>query len=224
MVGIFPHVRKYVDRLITAESTADADETCAAHFNVKLGDAASRAKAEREHNAFVCSKEPEGWHLNTGHIFTIKDDLWVCLSPACDMVPSQMSKERRCAFGDRLPFMAVKLWPLQDGRASPKDIQSNRYVFLQLNGNVKGYCFNNPSGENSAADWQMLYAEKLGEFVNNFELKVIVTELGAKRLISNRHGSKVVAQLRYEYALNLMHRLGASMTRVGLDFVGLAAG
>ena len=34
-----------------------------------------------------------------------------------------------------------------------------------------------------------------------------------------RNRSQVIAQLRYEYALNLLQKLGVSMTRIGLDFV-----
>lgn len=30
---------------------------------------------------------------------------------------------------------------------------------------------------------------------------------------------QVVAQLRYEYALNLVQRLGGTFTRIGLDYV-----
>ncbi|MDZ6746180.1 hypothetical protein U4W20_11410, partial [Escherichia coli] len=31
--------------------------------------------------------------------------------------------------------------------------------------------------------------------------------------------AKIVAELRYEYALNLLGRLGVSKSRVGLDFI-----
>jgi hypothetical protein len=49
-------------------------------------------------------------------------------------------------------------------------------------------------------------------------------ELGSKGLVMRKYQAQVVAQLRYEYALNLMQRLGTSMTRVGLDFVGPIVG
>jgi hypothetical protein len=220
MSGILPPVQKYADRLVNAEANGDPEEICLGHFKVKLGDATNRSKAEREHNAFVCSKEPEGWHLNTGHVFRIEQDYWVCLSPACDMVPGQLSKERRSMFGGRLPFMAVKLSPLKDGKPTPSDIQSNRYIYLQVDNSVIGFCFNKPEGGNSSPDWQILYAEKLGVFKDNFQFDVFITQMGKTRLISSKYNAKVVGQLRYEYALNLTHRLGATMTRVGLDFIG----
>ena len=41
---------------------------------------------------------------------------------------------------------------------------------------------------------------------------------GVAQMLAKRHKAKIVAQLRYEYALNLIHRLGGTMTRIGLDF------
>ena len=37
-------------------------------------------------------------------------------------------------------------------------------------------------------------------------------------LVLKHHMAKVVSQLRYEYAINLLQKLGVSLTRVGLDF------
>jgi hypothetical protein len=97
-------------------------------------------------------------------------------------------------------------------------------VFLQLDGVVKGFCFNDPSSEASAPAWHMLFAERKGIFAIGFAFRVLSTELGSKGLVSRQYQAKVVSQLRYEYALNLMQRLGTSLTRVGLDFVGPVAG
>jgi hypothetical protein len=77
--------------------------------------------------------------------------------------------------------------------------------------------------ENSALDWKILYADKLGEFGGEFELDVFITKMGKTRLVSQKQHAKVIGQLRCEYALNLTHRLGATMTQVGLDFTGASA-
>jgi CheY-like chemotaxis protein len=221
--GILPRVEAFATRLVNQESGAgDADELCKGHFAVDLGNGPAKVRAEREHNAYVCSKPPEGWHLTTGHVFTMNGDYWVCLSPACDMVPSQLSATRKTAFGDRLPFMAVRLQAVGDNTI-PKDVQSNRFLFLPLNGEVKAFCFNDPSGENSAPTWHTLYAEKKGELGSGFTFIALSTEMGKRRLITHRYPAVVVSQLRYEYALNLMQRLGSSLTRIGLDFVPAAA-
>ena len=221
---ILPKVEAFATRLVDLECKAgDSDDLCKEHFKVDLRNEAQRVKAEREHNAYVCSKAPEGWHLTTGHVFTMEGAYWICLSPACDMVPSQLSQARKAAFGDRLPFMAVRLHPVADNKV-PLDIQSNRFLFLSLNEGVKGFCFNDPSSDNSAPTWHTLFAEKKGVFrsSSDFAFMALSTEMGKRRLITHRYPAIVVGQLRYEYALNLMQRLASSLTRVGLDFVPVA--
>jgi hypothetical protein len=218
MDGILPRVEDFAARLIEAEAKAGIpDALSKEHFGVDLSNAQERAKAEQEHNAFVSSKSPEGWHLTTGHVFLVGDDYWICLSPACDTVPTQLSKAKVEAFGERLPFMAVQLVPVEDG--PPKDVHSNRYVFLRVDGIVKCFCFNKPSSPTSAPTWRTLYAEKRGMFSGNFAFKVLLVEKGARGLLQRKRDARVVSQLRYEYALNLVQRLGGALTRIGLDFV-----
>jgi hypothetical protein len=221
--AILPSVEDFATRLIESEvsnSDGDLNVLCKGHFKVDLANDIQRRQAEREHNAFVCSKMREGWHLTTGHIFLMGGNHWLCLSPACDMVPSQLSKQRIETFGERLPFVGVQLQPIDDGKI-PKDVQTNRYVFLQIDGSVKGFCFNNPSGDNSAPHWHTLYAEHRGKFFEDtFEFEVLRTEMGIRQLIAKKYEAEVIGQLRYEYALNLMQRLSVSLTRIGLDFAG----
>ncbi|MBL0117281.1 MAG: hypothetical protein IPP45_18985 [Sphingomonadales bacterium] len=214
---ILPRVQDFAARLVTAEAAqGNHKEICKGHFKVDLAKAAEQAKAEREHNAFVCSKPREGWHLTTGHVFKMDDDLWVCLSPACDMVPSQLSDAKKAAYGERLPFVAIKLRPSE----TPPDIQSNRYVFLKIEGSVRSFCFNEPSEGSSAPIWRTFFAEGRGKFDSQWCFKAVTTEKGKTKLVSKQRSASVVGQLRYEYALNLMQRLGGSLTRIGLDFVG----
>lgn len=219
MDGILPRVEDFAARLIAAEAAAGLPEALSKeHFGVDLANAVEKVKAAREHNAFVSSKPPEGWHLTTGHVFVVGEDYWVCLSPACDTVPTQLSAAKLEAFGERLPFMAVKLIPADEAKAS-KDVHSNRFVFLRIDGEVKSFCFNNPQSDASAPTWRTLYAEKRGMLSESFAFKVLVVERGARGLLQRKRDARVVSQLRYEYALNLVQRLGGSLTRIGLDYV-----
>ena len=223
--GILPNVEDFAERLINAERKAfggDIKQISKEHFDVDLETSSERERAALEHNAFVCSMEPEGWHLTTGHIFTISDgEYWLCLSPACDMVPSQISSWSSDVFGkQRLPFIAVKLQPIRRAATLLKNIHSNRFVALQLGGEMKYFCFNDPSRDGSAPHWQVLYAENRGKF-NGDDFRFFVSQIvkGKTRLVCRRHKAIVVCQLRSEYALNLIQKLGISLTRIGLDFV-----
>ncbi len=73
--------------------------------------------------------------------------------------------------------------------------------------------------DSTAPIWHTFYAERRGLLDQNFNFKVSVMGAGSRRLIARVHRSQVIAQLRYEYALNLLQKLGVSMTRIGLDFV-----
>ena len=225
---ILPEVEEFALRLIEADaSSGDAWQRCRDHFDVDFAKEEEKALATLEHNAFVCSKERVGWHLTTGHVFSMEDQLWLCLSPACDMVPSQLSKWRLEKIGDHLPFIAIRLY-FRSHSTLPKDINSNRYVFLRLNEKVKIYCFNEPSRSDSAPRWETLHAEGAGRFAEGgFEFSVwraqkseAVEESGeqSRDLVLKRHRATVVSQLRYEYALNLIQKLGVSLTRVGLGY------
>ena len=216
---ILRRVEIFASGLVEAEAKAAGEDIyarCRQHFNVDLSKEQSSKRAEREHNAFVSSKAPEGWHLTTGHVFMVDCDYWICLSPACDMVPGQ-GATRNTDFGNRLPFMAVKLHPkAADG---DQDVNSNLYLFLTLDGEVKKFCFNSQGKDSTAPIWRTFYAANRGLLDKDFNFKVSVVGTGSKRLITTVHQCQVVAQLRYEYALNLLQKLGVSMTRIGLDFV-----
>lgn len=217
---MLPRVQKFAMRLVEAESeTEDVNEQCKSHFSIDLSNNEKKKQAALEHNVLVCSKEPEGWHLTTGHVFKMCETYWLCLSPACDLVPRKRLGWRGVAFGDWLPFMAIKLQKAKNSTAL-KHAQSNSYVFLRVEGEVKAYCFSESPRDGASPQWHVLYAKDRGRFgESNGELSVIKIESSETDLVVNAHNAKVVNQLRYEYALNLLQKLGVSQIRVGLDFV-----
>lgn len=220
MQAVLPRVEDFSKRLIKAEAGSGTDHKaiCKDHFSVDLDNDEHKEKAALEHNALACSMEPVGWHLTTGHVFSISDEYWLCLSPACDMVPLQIPGWCTEVFGERLPFVGVKLDKVKPTTAL-KHIHSNRFIFLRIGDNVCCYCFNDPSGEGSAPHWQILFAEQQGRFSEEgFQFKVSRIEQRKTRLLAKPLKATVIGQLRYEYALNLIQKFGGHLTRVGLDF------
>ena len=229
MGDILPRVEKFAQRLIDSERSLKEDyvQLCGTRFRVDLNDSTEWNKALLEHNAFVCAKPPTGRHLTTGHIFEAFDDLWICLSPACDLVPTQVGKARSDLLGEWLPFMAVKLHAVVKvpWKKDQDDILSGRYVFVQLDGDGVA-CFRFSEHSNSAPEWRLFYARDAGIFEDNGQedgrrqfaaASTIACDEGE---LAPKHGNaRIVGQLRYEYALNLLHRLGGSLTRIGLDFL-----
>lgn len=219
---VLPRVEEFVSRLVEVDiGSGHPMEICRSHFSVDFQKDGDRTRAALEHNVFVCSEDPVGSHLSTGHLFSMSSKYWLCLSPACDMVPSQLSAWRIRSVGERLPFVGIKLHEIGTTEI-PEDINSNRYLFVRIDGEIKGFCFNHPSpqGRDSVPHWHVLYAEKRGLFSGGeFRFVVSQIEMGKTKLVSKQLRAQVVGQIRYEYALNLVQKLGVSLTRVGLDFI-----
>ena len=223
--GIQPGVENFASRLIQAEIASGEPLVISKdHFGIDLNNKEQRVSAILEHNAFVCSMEPVGWHLTTGHVFSMVDEHWICLSPACDLVPSQMPPWQVKRFGKRLPFVGIRLYKI-NAKNVPEDIHTNRYLYIRLGDTVTCFSFNEPTNIQSTPRWQVLFAENQGKFIGrNFQFKVASIGQGKTRLVSETLQAQVVGQLRYEYALNLIQKLGVSLTRVGLDFSADAEG
>ena len=199
--------------------TGTLNERCKYHFKIDLSNVEKKRQAALEHNALVCSKKPEGWHLTTGHVFVMCEKYWLCLSPACDLEPKNESGWRTIAFGEWLPFMAIELHRANNNTAL-KHAQRNSYVFLKVEGQVESYCFSESPKDGASPRWHVLYAKDGGRLGgSDAELSVLRIESNETELVGKTHTARVVNQLRYEYALNLLQQLGVSQIRVGLDFV-----
>lgn len=229
MGNVLPTVEDFAQRLIRAEGLTEPDgiQLCCKRFRINLGNPNEENRALLEHNAFVCAKSPSGRHLTTGHIFEVYQDFWICLSPACDLVPTQVGKVQSDVFGQWLPFMAVKLHAVarERWRKEPDAISSGRYVFVHRNGSDIA-CFSFNEHVNSAPHWRLFHAENLGVFrteddaVGDLQFNAACTFARDAEVLAPQQGcARIIGQLRYEYALNLLHRLGGSLTRIGLDFL-----
>ena len=165
---ILPKVEDFAQRLIQAERSMTEDYVglCRKRFGVDLSKAPVEVEALLEHNAFVCARTPSGRHLTTGHIFELFDRFWICLSPACDLVPSQVGKAQLDALGRWLPFMAVRLHCVtrETWRKDRDGITSGRYVFVHRDGGGID-CFSFSEHVNSTPEWRLFHAENVGVFV-----------------------------------------------------------
>jgi hypothetical protein len=216
------NVLEFAERLVKkdSEGPTTGNDLVKEHFRIDLADPESSDRADRDHNIFACTKKPQGWHLQTGHIFKAADALWVCLSPSCDLVPEQRKTGYFKELGTQLPFLAVKLkpWPKTE---QPLDVQTNRYVFLEVEGGKPQIlCINEPEAPNSSPHWYPLHAANLGRLDDQRRFHFTKVETDGGKIVLKEHEATVVAQLRYEYAINLAQMMGANFTRVGLDFIG----
>ncbi|OGT89452.1 MAG: hypothetical protein A2286_14300 [Gammaproteobacteria bacterium RIFOXYA12_FULL_61_12] len=182
-------------------------------------------------NRHACSKPVEGVHLTTGHVLQIESNLkaeqyWLCMSPACDLVPGQ----KKWGKGNFTPFAAVSLTEARSCADTLSDAADGNNLFLEIGGVLRCFRFVQPpktqDGRIIAAHpkWEQMFAADMGKFGSiNKSLSIARTSGNGDELGFNTCAAIVVAQLRYEYAINLLHRFGSTLSRVGLDFVGMTA-
>lgn len=192
-----------------------------------------KAEARLAHlNYYYSTKPVDSLHLTTGQVFEIAEPdapdekmYWVCLSPACDLVPGQKKNGWKQRLGSAMPFIAVLLERTDIGPAL-KDINQNRFVLVQLEESIQAFKFTTDSQSTSLPVWEQMFANNAGEFDGERENDRRVMTIQRMResnggLVFDPYKASIVCQLRYEYALNLLQRLAGALSRVGLDFRSL---
>lgn len=172
----------------------------------------------KQYNCFSSTKQIDRSHLTTGHILQVNSStggepsFWICLSPACDMVPGQKGYS---GLSDCIPFVAVKLDKVLT-KTAVANATDNIYLFLEIGGNVESFSLYKEGNAAGKLEWEQKFVRNKGRFhgENAISLGSIVEDGGGLGAIWNE--AHVVAQLRAEYALNLLQRVGALLSRPGL--------
>jgi hypothetical protein len=229
-------IKKYANELLITILKQEADniqKIIQRFTSIDILNVIQLEEVLREWNSFVCSKEVDGHHLLTGHILEITTskaeqadlvELWVCLTPVCDLAPRDANK----LWGDKdlkgvnlIPFKAVKLIEY-DIKKGLKDATKNEYIFIDSGSGTKCYKYSNSF--NTSPTWDQFFAHNSGKFGDDKTLTLssinLINDDGIRASTVN-HIAKLTNQLRYEYALHLLQKLGGTFSRIGLEFVPL---
>ncbi len=202
-------------------------------------------------NHYYSTKSIDSGHLTTGQIFCLdvgkpeipEHEYWVCLSPACDMVPGRDSTGWKSRLGNAVPFIAVQLHVESKLKDALNRINENRFVFVARDGNLLALKFTKDSKISTPPIWEQMFALNNGTIdvapkdTGHLSISIqrmscalpgAIAAVGAEQagdagdpppaLAFSSVRAQIICQLRYEYALNLLQRLGSSLSRVGLDF------
>jgi hypothetical protein len=191
-------------------------------------------------NCFNCSKPIEGYHLTTGHVLELNENgaisYWVCVTPACDLVPGQKDGSLK----DKIPITLQRLFDGnsacrtadETGKLKNEDIfkrtlekaTSKKILFLTFEGSPDVCIFSSIVNIYGDANPRLkdFYVQNAGKFnLADRNLTLFKTDLDDKEhLIFKKVEATIVAQLRYEYALDLLLKTGRCKSRIGLDFIG----
>ena len=216
-------------RIVASDSNNNGNESQYSQtYNIDFSNSDYKNKALDNFNSFISCKPRTGNHLTPGHIFLLNDEIWVVLSPACDLVPSHNKSRIHSDLGsDILPFIAAKLFKenrVNRVKQARKKANSTNYVFLQQDGNtINVYRFYN-TGDNDtkAPQFKTFFAKNGGRFNCNGIIELIYFSRTCEKVQETiQKGEMHNRQLRYEYALNLIAKLSVHSSRIGLEYENL---
>lgn len=193
-------------------------------YNVDLSNPNDSKKAISQYNSYVSTlPEKEGpEQLDSGHIFKIDNQWWVCATPACDLQPGQNT----IAFGGKSnslrPFTAFPLTAENPDNLDSLHINGGGYCFIEDNGKIVALGIKSIGEEskphNLKVHWQNFVAENGGIIIRKkLHIKQLVLNDNEINLVNKE--ATVVCKLRYAYALNYIQRVGISASRIGLEYV-----
>ncbi len=197
-------------------------------------------------NCFSCSKKISTHHLVTGHILKFDDNHWLCLTPMCDLVPGQKETsndlisvtlvkmyDAQTALNNSRENMRKSLGIPSIPELSKDEVikeilrysTQNNLIFIRPedgDGNIKMLSFTFGLDGKANPKARDYYVENQGIFdskTRTVSIKYAEPGSSGNEMIIKDKKAEVVAELRYEYALNLLGKLGVSKSRVGLDFI-----
>jgi hypothetical protein len=235
--AIWNEVSNFTHKILSELDASNIKSTT--FFGMKSFPESEQRKAILRHNANVSSTFIYGDYMNTGHILRIGNDLWICSTPPCDLVPGRdKDREKLKILSPATPFKALKLHPISESNAL-KYATSGQCVFLDLSGDgeIKTFHIRKDGDQSAAPEWEEMLAANEGRFFpSNKRIKIgridILSEVSAEELAAaslekrpsltiDWSETEIISQLRYNYAMPLLNSLGQSITRIGLDFIGV---
>lgn len=222
---ITPGVHAFAEELLALDHGVDRSETVRKRFGINLDDDDQQSRAVLGHNAFVGSKPISGFHLELGHILKIRTHYWLCVTPACDMVPGRSGGAKRPDKGlDLRRFSAVRLYE-QDEAELLKTAARGGRIFANVldgNGSTGSKAFRMAFADTANPASMTMYVEQDG-VLNLAEGRracfVRYADFGGTTPAFTREEALLVAHLRPEYALDIQARFTGSQSRIGLDFM-----
>ncbi len=213
-------IRDTVISSLALETGAEVLQRSKAAFGVDLSSREGKQLAALQHNIVVSNCRISGWHLQPGHIFLRDDEFWMILTPSCDLVPlkSRKRSEHLCGL---MPFKAVKLRKIENPTTGLRKANQNLTTFIYHDGKPILLHFLTGNSSNSEVHWNEFFAKNHGKLTPpDYTSEVAtVTHDDDDKFHTTWFNVRIVAQLRYEYAINLLQVLASRTSRVGLDFV-----
>lgn len=221
--GMAPTVTEFGAEIISVDSVDDDGKTSEFEKIYGLNDAKEQA-ACMQYNCSVSLKPAAGSHLSTGQILCCDERKFLVLTPLCDLVPG-----RGASASALKEVLVVDLTPVTgDGpvKKALKNATSNHYVFLpDADGNVAPHhIYKGDVSNNSVPKSRLWFVRNGGVFdvidgVRSLIAYETHTDDDGRPKYQEKTYQLFEFQLRYEYALHFLSKVGNKASRVGLEFL-----
>lgn len=180
-------------------------------------------------NSFLSSEAFLREGVTTGTVFTREggEDCWMCLTPACDMVPREPNDTQSwmLAMHPVRPIVTVKLHehkPANNGLGKAED---GKFVFVHHEGRgIRSFSVVEPS--NTQPVVEMLLAVdagrtsiETGSETRRFTAQRMLLSPTKDRSMLEDATFEVIGQVREAYASRFLSLVGQHVSRIGVDFV-----
>ncbi|MCY0148833.1 hypothetical protein OEG84_14270 [Hoeflea sp. G2-23] len=217
------------ERIIEADEASG--RTFASHYGIDLSDGKIKKSAVDQFNSYVSTlpMKPGSDQLDSGHIFKLGNDWWVCATPACDLQPGQNTIAFTGSSNELRPFTALQLLPIKPEELENDHINSGSCCFVHDQNTGKVICLglrSIPDEKKPATQkvtWRTFLAKDQG-LISDGICKIVQLKLTDSTVEMPEFKGTVIAKLRYEYALNYIQRVGASVSRIGLGYAAYPSG
>lgn len=192
---------------------------------VNLAEVTCKEKLYKALNNYIGTKPVNGNWLMTGHVIEWSreaedPEILLCLTPACDLEPDRnVDKGWKTDLAPFIPVKIIRLIPQVNEQKYLKGITKDPVLALTINGNTKVYL---AAKSGKSVFHEQVFGSNQGRFLNTegkIEVDLHRTVINEGQLLTVSQHCEVVTQLRYEYALNFLQRLGQDLTKIGLGYV-----
>lgn len=177
-------------------------------------------------NEYLCSDECCDGGMTTGVVFCSdrggKEQFWVCVTPACDLVDGQNEGGWDGELKPTRPVAVARLNAIKSGPSVSKFLEKatiGRHIYLYVD--EKPIALEALDEASRQMSLETIFLRDGGRIENGRFFGHVVSLDEQRRPVTTEYEFKVLAKLRPDYANRLLTQSGNQRARIGVDFFNL---
>lgn len=203
---------------LNLESDTNLAKFCCEQMKLSFNESKTPKDMYHALNMNLSSKDYREKHISTGTVLYDQDrKIWyVCVSPACDMVPAQETAPINKRLTPHRMIQVLTLFKVSAEEALENATRS-KYIYTYDNGERLYFSVTNPISDLPVSDYLVIlnYTTKLNERYH----EAFIFETKGDDLDKVRIKLKLKSQLRTGYAERFQNMASHHSGRIGVDFI-----